>query len=153
MKKVELTMDKQEQYEIIKALSEGRINKNRAEAKLGVTRRHVNRLLKKYREEGKAAFVHGNTGRKPKHALTDEKKKEIVSLYNKKYYDANFTHASQLMKRNDGVTISPSTLRKLMLAEDVLSPRAHRSTRKSLQKRLRARQKAACPKVQDHIRK
>ena len=151
MKKVELTMDKQEQYEIIKALSEGRINKNRAEAKLGVTRRHVNRLLKKYREEGKAAFVHGNTGRKPKHALTDEKKKEIVSLYNKKYYDANFIHASQLMKRNDGVTISPSTLRKLMLAEDVLSPRAHRSTRKSLQKRLRARQKAACPKVQDHI--
>lgn len=103
MKKVvELTMDKQEQYEIIKALSEGKINKTRAEAKLGVTRRHVNRSLRKYREEGKATFVHGNTGRNPKHALTDEKKKEIVSLYNKKYYDANFTHASQLMKRNDG---------------------------------------------------
>ena len=53
MKKVELTMDKQKQYEIIKALYEGRINKVRAVVKLGVTRRHVNRLLAKYAALGR----------------------------------------------------------------------------------------------------
>ena len=74
MKKVELTMDKQKQYEIIKALYEGRINKVRAVVKLGVTRRHVNRLLAKYAQVGKEAFIHGNTGRRPTHAFSNAQK-------------------------------------------------------------------------------
>jgi transposase-like protein/transposase len=139
-------MEKQEQYKIIKAVHEGKINKPRAVVKLGVTLRHVNRLLQKYRQEGKAAFIHGNTGRKPVHALSDQRKTTIVSLYNKKYYDANFVHASQLMAQHDALSISPSALRKLLLAEDVLSPRARRATRKNLQKRLRATRKGAPPK-------
>ena len=104
MKKVELTMDKQEQYKIIKALHEGRINKARAVVKLSVTRRHVNRLLLKYERIGKEAFIHGNTGRKPKHAFSNAQKLEIVALYNKKYFDANFVHARECkivcVKRN-----------------------------------------------------
>lgn len=151
MKKVELTMDKQEQYKIIKALHEGRINKARAVVKLGVTRRHVNRLLLKYDQIGKEAFIHGNTGRKPTHAFSNAQKLEIVALYNKKYFDANFVHASQLMARHDGINVSPSALRKILLAEDILSPRARRSTRKNLQQRLRARQKGAVPKEQHKI--
>ena len=151
MKKVKLTMEKYEQYKIIKAVHEGKMNKPRAVVKLGVTRRHVNRLLQKYRQEGKAAFIHGNTGRKPIHALSDEHKTAIVALYNKKYYDANFVHASQLMAQYDGLTLSASTLRKLLLAKDILSPRARRVTRKNLQKRLRAAQKGAAPKEQQKI--
>ena len=151
MKKVELTMDKQKQYEIIKALYEGRINKVRAVVKLGITRRHVNRLLAKYAQVGKEAFIHGNTGRRPTHAFSNAQKMEIVALYNKKYFDANFVHASQLMAQHDGINVSSSALRKILLAEDILSPRAQRSTRKKLQQRLRAKQKGVIPKEQHKI--
>ena len=146
MKGIKLKMKKQEQYEIIKAVAEGRKNKNRAAVEIGVTRRHVNRLLIRYQEEGKAAFIHGNTGRKPVHALSDEQKSVIAKLYNTKYYDANFSHASELMMKNDDLFISSSTLRKIMLNEDVISPRARRSTVKNLKKRLRESQKNASKK-------
>ena len=39
--------------------------KERAELKLDLSRRQINRLVKRYKEEGKAAFLHGNTNRKP----------------------------------------------------------------------------------------
>ena len=56
MRKVILTMKAQEQYEIIKRLAEGHISKNYAAIKIGCTKRHINRLLKKYSLEGKAGF-------------------------------------------------------------------------------------------------
>ena len=151
MKGIKLTMEKQEQYEVIKAVAEGRKSKLRASIELGVTKRHINRLVKRYIEEGKTAFVHGNTGRKPKHALSDEQKKSIAMLYNKKYFDANFTHATELMGKYDAIRVSPSTLRKIMLSYDVLSPKARRSTVKALKKRLRNRQAVATKKEAEII--
>lgn len=150
MKKIELNEKEQERYEIIKAVSEGRKSKERASVELGVTKRQINRLISKYEKEGKAAFIHGNKERKPKHAFSDETKEKIINLYNQKYYDANFSHASELMKNSDGVTVSSSALRKIMLSVDVISPKAHRSTVKNLKKRLKTRQ-AEAPKKEQRI--
>ena len=86
MRKVLLNMNEQQKYEIIKSLVENNGNKDRAALKLGCTKRHVNRLIQKYKSHGKAAFVHGNKGRKPAHAFSDAKKKEIITLYNNKYW-------------------------------------------------------------------
>jgi len=74
----------------------------------------VNRLLAKYAQAGKGAFIHGNTKRKPVHAFSLSHKQAIVSLYNKKYFDANFVHASHLMAQHDGINVSPSALRKIL---------------------------------------
>ena len=72
LRKVVLKLDAQEKYEIIKSLVEKDGNKQRAALKLGCSLRHINRLIQKYKKEGKAAFVHGNTGRKPIHTLSEE---------------------------------------------------------------------------------
>ena len=85
MRKVTLSMKAQEQYNIIKRLAEGYVTKNYAALKIGCTKRHINRLLKKFLDQGKAAFVHGNSGRKPAHALSEQQKLEIISLYNHDY--------------------------------------------------------------------
>ena len=66
IRKVELSMDEQKKYEVIKVLAEHpHQNKARAALTLGCTTRHINRMLKGYREHGKEYFVHGNRGRKP----------------------------------------------------------------------------------------
>ena len=137
MRKVTLSMKAQDQYEIIKRLAEGHISKNYASVKIGCTKRHINRLLKKYTSEGKIGFVHGNTGRKPAHALSDSQKQDIVSIYNNKYWDTNFTHCCELLEKHDGIKISPSCLRQILRHEFILSPRATRRTKKMMNKLLR----------------
>ena len=143
MRKVTLSMKANEQYEVIKRLQEGHITPKTASVKLGCTARHIRRLRTLYETQGKAGFVHGNTGRKPAHALSDQQKAQIVTLYNNKYWDSNFTHCCELLQQHDGIRLSPSCLRKLLLDEFVLSPRATKNTRKQINKQLRQMQKDA----------
>ena len=56
MRKVELRMNELLIYETIKDLVEHGRNKKRVALKLGITVRQVNRLIKKYKEKGKARF-------------------------------------------------------------------------------------------------
>ena len=56
IRKVELRMNEQVKYETIKKLVETNGNKQRAAVTLGCTVRQVNRLIKAYREKGKAAI-------------------------------------------------------------------------------------------------
>lgn len=143
MRKVSLSMKAQQQYEIIKRLAEGHITKNYAAVKIGCTMRHINRLLRKYNLEGKAGFIHGNTGRKPVHALSEQQKKDIVTIYNNKYWDTNFTHCCELLEKHDGIKISPSCLRQLLYHEFILSPRATKRTIKLMNKLLKEMHKKA----------
>ena len=63
IRKVELSMDEQKKYEVIKSLADhSNPNKERAALTLGCTTRHINRMLKGYREQGKEFFVHGTPG-------------------------------------------------------------------------------------------
>ena len=79
MRKVELSLKEKYKYEIIKKLIETNGNKERARIKLKLKSiRQINRLIDGYNEFGKEFFVHGNRGRKPKHALTDEFKDETA---------------------------------------------------------------------------
>ncbi len=54
MRKVNLRMKEQNKYNVIKELVDHNGNKLRAAEKLGITKRQVNRLIKKYKEKGKS---------------------------------------------------------------------------------------------------
>jgi transposase len=136
MRKVDLNMTEQEKYETIKKLAETNGNKKRAALNLGYTVRNINRLIQRYKKEGKAAFVHGNRGRKPKHALDEKIKNSVIDFYNTKYYDANFEHYSELLNKYEGIKLSPSAVRSILMKEQILSPMAHRLTKKRMKKQL-----------------
>ncbi|MFU0800722.1 MAG: ISNCY family transposase [Xylanivirga thermophila] len=136
MRKVDLNMTEQEKYETIKKLVETNGNKKRAALSLGCTQRHINRMIQGYIDKGKDFFVHGNRGRKPKHALDDNTKNLILDLYLTKYYDANFGHYSELLEKYEGLKVSPSAVRSILITENILSPMAHRSTKKRIKKQL-----------------
>lgn len=129
-------MTEQDKYETIKKLVETNGNKKRAALKLECTVRHVNRLINRYNIDGKSAFIHGNKGRKPKHTLDDETRNLILDLYNTKYYDANFEHYAELLKKYENIKVSKSVVRSILMTEMILSPMAHRSTKKSFKKQL-----------------
>jgi transposase len=136
IRKVDLNMNEREKYLVIKKLVETNGNKKRAALTLGCTIRHVNRMIQGYKEKGKAFFIHGNHGRKPVHALKDETKNLIINLYRTKYWDANFTHYSELLGKYEGINVSPSTVRSVLMEQLILSPKANRSTKKRIKKQL-----------------
>ena len=65
IRKVELRMNEQEKYDVIKELVDHNGNKNHAAVKLHLSRRQIDRLIIKYKEKGKSGFVHGNRNNKP----------------------------------------------------------------------------------------
>ena len=136
MRKVELTMGEDKKYTTIKKLVETDGNKQRAAVELGCTVRHINRMIKGYKENGKEFFVHGNKGRKPAHTLEDETRQNILDLYRTKYYDANFEHYSELLEKYENIKVSQSTIRSFLMEEYILSPMAHKTTKKRLKKEL-----------------
>ena len=92
MRKVELRINELEKYEVIKELVDHNGNKNRAAKKLSISRRQIDRLIIKYKEKGKAGFVHGNRNRKPINALNKSISENIILLYRNKYQEWNFHH-------------------------------------------------------------
>lgn len=153
MRKVELRMNEQNKYETIKKLVETNGNKKRAALKLDCTVRTINRLIIKYKEQGKKGFMHGNRGRLPASAVPLDIRNKIVSLYINDFSDANFTHFCEIVESDFGIKISDTTLNNWMRAEDVLSPKARRKTKKALKKRLRERMKdTASEKVKNEIK-
>lgn len=132
-------------YEVIKALVDhpDTGNKDRAALKLGCSRRHINRMIAGYRKDGKAFFIHGNRGRKPATTITDDVRQQIIDLYRTKYYEANFTHFTELLERFEGIQLSPSSVMNILEAEYILSPKVTKAKRKRIKKELEARKKEA----------
>ena len=141
MKRIELRMNEQEKYEVIKALVDHNGNKNAAAIKLGCTVRTINRMIQRYKEQGKSGFIHGNRGRKPIHTFSETTVTDIITLYKNKYSDATFTYASELLAKHDGINISPSTLTKIMYGNYITSPRTTKAVRKRIAQQLRESQK------------
>ena len=139
MRKVELSLKEKQKYEIIKKLVETNGNKERARIKLGFKSiRQVNRLIAGYKDFGKEFFVHGNRGRKPKHALTDEFKDEIETLYTSKYFDCTYTQFTEYLAERENIFLSVPEVGQILRQRFILSPRARKITKKNLKKKLLA---------------
>lgn len=137
-----LSANEERQYEVTKELAEHGGSVNRAAIKLGLSRRTIYRFVVGYRAEGKEYFVHGNRGRMPANSLPAETKARVRNLYERKYQGTNFAHYAELLRRNEGIDISESSLRAILSDAAILSPKAWRRTRKALAARLRAAMKA-----------
>ena len=137
MRKVELSLKEKEKYVIIKKLVETNGNKERARIKLKLKSiRQINRLIAGYKEYGKEFFIHGNRGRKPKHALTDEFKKEIETLYISKYFDCTYTQFTEYLAERENIFLSIQEAGQILREKYILSPRSRKITKKNLKKQL-----------------
>lgn len=137
MRKVILTMNEGKRFEVIKKLVDTNGNKKNAALKLSCSERHINRMIAGYKRDGKSYFIHGNRGRTPIHAIPNDVKQTILDLYRNKYYDTNFTHCTELLKRYEGISISVSTLNSILEREYLLSPKATRSKKRKTKQLLK----------------
>lgn len=140
-------MDELIKYEVIKSLVDHpNANKDRAALTLGCTKRHINRMIAGYRKEGKAFFLHGNKGRKPATTIPEETRNIVVDLYRTKYYEANFQHYTELLEEREGISLSVSSVSKILEAEYILSPKVTKAKRKRVKKELLAKKEHTASK-------
>ena len=141
MRKVELRMNEQEKYKVIKELVEHNGNKNRASKKLGISRRQIDRLIIKYKEKGKSSFIHGNRGHIPSKALDESISENIILLYKNKYYDFNFNHFKSFLETKENIFVSYKFIYNVLTKEGILSPKAKKRTKREFAKQKLLKEK------------
>ena len=130
MRKVELRMNEQEKYEIIKELVEHNGNKHRASKKLNLSIRQIDRLINIYKEKGKSGFVHGNRSKKPATTLDKSISETIILLYNTKYQGFNFSHFKEYLEEEENIKVSYKFIYNVLTNNGIISPKARRSTKR-----------------------
>ena len=146
MRKVELRMNEEKKYKIIKKLVETNGNKKRAAIELDVTVRQINRMIAGYKAYGKEFFVHGNRGRQPQHTLSVELKQQIIDLYTSKYWDCNYRFFTELLAKHENINVSESAVRKMLIEEYMISPKCQRKTKRRMKKELEQKKEVATSK-------
>lgn len=136
MRKVDLRMNEQIKYDIIKDVVNKRISVNRAAVLLNCSVRNIFKLKSKYLSKGKAGFIHGNRDKKPSTTFSDDLINKIITLYSNKYSDSNFQHFKELLE-HENIFISYNALHKILSKAGFLSPKCHRLTRKKKNKELK----------------
>ena len=131
-----VTLSKKEQTRlmVLNGINMGRLTAREAAQVLALSVRHVRRILAAYRKEGAAALAHGNRGRKPHNALDDELNKRVLELAQSTYAGCNAQHFTEPLAEREGIAVSRSVVRLILLRAGLRSPRKtqppkHRSRR------------------------
>jgi len=133
-----LNRDEQKRLMVLTAVGEGRLRAGEAAAGLGLSVRHVRRLLARYRKEGAAGIAHGNRGKRPYNKLDNSVRATVIELAQSKYSGVNTQHLAELLSEHEGLALSRSTVRRALLGAGIKSPRIRRAPRHRSRRERRA---------------
>lgn len=126
-------------------------NKLRIAVKFSVTLRTVNRWIANYKKHGKSAFIHGNTTLEPDCKISKDIREKVVSLYQGEIYrGSNFAHYTEMLNEYEGIHISEQSVRNILHAAGIQSPKIWKSTKKRLREEERQREKALASGTEDN---
>ena len=127
--KEEVTLNRKEQNRVIvlNQIEKRGLTVGKAAVLLEVTPRHVWRLLAGYRREGTSAIAHGNRGRKPINIIEEGLREQVVELARYKYYGFNQQHFTEKLTDKEGISLSRSTVRRILLTKGIRSPQKRRA--------------------------
>ena len=125
-RKVTLNKKEQRRLLILNGVEKGQIKRSQAVELLGITFRHVQRVLTAYRKEGVEALAHGNRGRKPFNSVDEGLRARIIELASSKYVGFNTQHLTESLAEREGIRLSRSTVRRILLGGGVNRPKKRR---------------------------
>ena len=132
MKGLTLTTREQSRIQVLNGVIERKVSMAEAAELMRVSERHAWRLLATYRKEGAAGVAHGNRGRRPSTATSPETQEQVTALAKGRYAGFNHSHLTELLAEREGVRLSRSTVRRVLLAGGVRSPRRRRARKRYL---------------------
>ena len=134
MERLTLTTKEQSRIRVLNGVNAGEVTVGVSAGLMGVSERQAWRLLAAYREEGAAAISHGNRGRKPSTTTDTGTQQRVLELAEGAYAGLNHTHLTEMLSEREGIGLSRSTVRRILLAGDVRSPRPRRASRRYIRR-------------------
>lgn len=123
-----ITLNTQEQKRVmvLNRLFVGQLTAAEAAVLLSLSERQVRGLFAAYQKEGAAALAHGNRGRKRVQSISEEVRRQVIELATTIYAGCNYQHLRDLLAEREGITLSRASVRRILLAAGIASPRKQR---------------------------
>ncbi len=114
---VTMTMKDLSRIEVLEKVKMKNLTRREASQHLGLSRKQVNRLYKKYIEQGASGLISKRYGKASNNHLQTQVKQEAMELVGTHYPDFGPTLAHEKLIERHGLKISRESVRKLMIQE------------------------------------
>src|ERR1700691_4813544 len=122
-----MTQKDRDRLVVLKKAQKRLITQRQAAEELQQTERHTRRLLKKLKEEGDRAVLHGLRGRTSNRRLSEKKREKAVRILSQEVYRGfGPTLAAEYLAKKHGLKMGREALRKLMMAAQLWQGRRRR---------------------------
>ncbi len=129
MGEIILTPEAQNRLMVLNALQRGDLKMAEAAQVLRRSIRQVRRLRAASHRRGATALVHGNRDRPSPRRLPDPVRARILTLARTTYAGVNHVHLTELLGDRDALHVSRPTVRRILTAAGLRSPRTRRPPR------------------------
>ena len=134
---ITLSQKELQRVTVISQCVQGTLTCARAAELLDLSPRHVKRLKSRYRQGSAAALAHVSRGRPSHRRLPDRLRQAVLRLARSRYPRFNDHHLHEKLVEQEGFSLSRETLRRILRAAGLGSPRQRRPPAHR-QRRLRA---------------
>ena len=106
-----------DRLKVLNEVQQGHLRQRQGAEQLGMSERGFRKLLRRFREKGDAAVMHGLREQASNRRLGEETAAKAVAAVKRDYRDFGPTLASEYLARDLGVTVSRETLRQLLIRD------------------------------------
>lgn len=140
MKGFEFTEMDIEKLIVIQSVIDGKRTGKEASNKLNLSERQVWRLVKKVKDNGIKGIKHGNCFNKHPRFITDQFKNKIKNLkLSDDYCDTNFVHFLEFLNERENITLSYTSLYKILTEFGIKSKKKHKDRKTHRQRKRKSR--------------
>lgn len=137
---MDLSQKQLQRIVVIENAVAGRMSVAEAAAALGRSERQVKRLKRVFEEKDPGWVLHGNQGRVPWNRTPEPVRRLVTELARGKYTGFNDTHLREKLAREEGITVSRSTVRRVLRTARQASPQKRRPAKYRSRRARRAQE-------------
>ena len=100
---------------VLEMVRQGQLTLKAASVMLRVSYRQSKRLYSTFRKEGDAGLIHGNYGKPSNNRTAEPIRESALKAYRERYSDFGPTFAAEKLAEEEGIQISVSVLRRLLI--------------------------------------
>jgi len=119
-------------WQILKKVIDGELSLRQASFELNVSYRQAVRMKKAVMDEGVRGLIHGNTGRKPTNALSEEVRSIIVDLSKNGAKSLNDTRFAEMLEKEHRISVSRETVRQIRREQNIPPLKARKRSKISI---------------------
>jgi len=124
---ITMSMREVDRVKTVQAVLDRMLRPGQAARKLGLSVRQLERLVIRYQDDGPAGLVSRKRGRASNHQLEPGIAERATALIRERYADFGPTLACEKLRERHGLSLAKETVRVLMMAAGLWTPRKQRA--------------------------